>query len=70
MPCKRLDLIRIRKSGRWKINGFDILTVLDTSFVMLDLVSVVALLDAGPLSLQFVVRRIGSTATFIYVDDA
>jgi hypothetical protein len=52
------------------INGFDILTVLDTSFVMLDLVSVVALLNARPLSLQFVVRRIGSTVTSIYVDDA
>ena len=52
------------------INGFDILTVLDTSFVMLDFVSVVALLNARPLSLQFVVRRIGSTVTSIYVDDA
>jgi hypothetical protein len=37
---------------------------------MLDLVSVVAALNAGPFSLQFVVRRIGSTITSLYVDDA
>jgi hypothetical protein len=66
LPCKHLDLARIRKSGGWKIN--DILAVLDTSFVMLDLVSV-ALLIVGPLLLQFVVRRTGSTATSLYVED-
>ena len=48
-----------------KINGFNI-----TLFAILDFASVVALLTAGSLSLQFVARRTGSTATSLYVDDA
>lgn len=55
---------------RWKVNGFNITTVPDTLFAMLDFASVVALITAGSLSLQFVARRTGSTATSLYVDDA
>ena len=42
-----LDLTWIRRSGRWKINGFDVISVLDTLFTVLDLSSVLALLTAG-----------------------
>ena len=42
-----LDLTRIRKSRRWKVDGFDIITILDTLFAVLDFATVVALVAAG-----------------------
>ena len=42
-----LDLTWIRRSGRWKIDGFDVISVLDTLFTVLDFASVLALLTAG-----------------------
>jgi hypothetical protein len=48
MPCKHMNLIRIRKTGRGKVNECDVITVLDMSFMMLDWVRIVALLAAGP----------------------
>ena len=41
-----LDL-RIRKDGRWKLNGFEIITAVDTAFAVLDFASIAALLTAG-----------------------
>lgn len=41
-----LDLTLIRRSGRWKINGCDVISVLDTMFTVLDFASVLALLTA------------------------
>jgi hypothetical protein len=42
-----LDLTRIRKSDRWKITGFDFITILDTLFIVLDFASVAALMTAS-----------------------
>jgi hypothetical protein len=41
-----LDL-RIRKDGRWELNGFEIITAMDTAFAVLDFASIAALLTAG-----------------------
>lgn len=41
-----LDL-RIRKSGRWAIDGFHVITLLDTLFTVLDFACVVAFMTAG-----------------------
>jgi hypothetical protein len=41
--------LRIRKDGRWEVNEFEIITIMDTVFAALDFVNVVVLLGAGPV---------------------